>query len=71
MLTLDSNAEANFVQSTRTQRFWKSSKPCRVGMHLIALAQYCQMSTHMPGIQSIFSFFASFCIAKISHQHNG
>ena len=26
------------------------------------------MSTHMPGFQSFFSFFASFCIGKISHQ---
>ena len=26
------------------------------------------MSTHMPGFQSFFSFFASFCIDKINHQ---
>ena len=25
------------------------------------------MSTHMPGFQSFFSVFASFCIGKISH----
>ena len=30
------------------------------------------MSTHMPGVQSFFIFFASFCIGKISHeQHKG
>ena len=27
-----------------------------------------QMSTHMPGIESFFSVFASFCIGQISHQ---
>ena len=25
------------------------------------------MSTHVPGFQSFFKFFASFCIGKISH----
>ena len=35
------NAEATFVQSARTQRFKKkSSKPCHVGIHWIALAEY-------------------------------
>ena len=30
------------------------------------------MSTHMPGLQSFFSFFASSCIGKISYQqHKG
>ena len=47
-----STAEANFVQSTRIQRFWKTSKPCHVGIHWIALAEYSQMSSHMPGFQS-------------------
>ena len=52
--------------------FWKPSKPCHVGIHWIALDDYSQMSTHMPGFQSFFSFFASFCIGKISHQqHKG
>ena len=46
---------------------WKAFKPCHVGIHWIALAQYSQMSTHMPGFQSLFSFFASFCIGQISH----
>ena len=26
------------------------------------------MSTHMPGFQSFFRFFASFCIGHMSHQ---
>ena len=39
----------------------KSSKPCNVGIHLIALAdQYSQMSNHKPGSQSFSIFFASF-----------
>ena len=55
------NAVATFIQSTRTQfLFKKSSKPCHVGIHWIALAEYSQMSTHVPGFQSFFRFFASF-----------
>ena len=38
--------------------FRKQSKPCRVGIHLIALAEYSQMSTHVPGFPS-FSDFVS------------
>ena len=26
-------------------------KPCRLGIHLKALAKYSQMSTHLPGFQ--------------------
>ena len=30
------------------------------------------MSTHLPGFQLFFRFFASFCIGQISHQqHKG
>ena len=50
---------------------WKPSKPCHAGIHWKALTEYSQMSTHLTGFQSFFSFFASFCIGKISHQqHN-
>ena len=68
-----SNAKATFVKSTRMQRFVeKTPKPCHVGIHWIALTEHSQMSTHMPGFQSFFGFFASFCIGKISHQqHKG
>ena len=52
--------------------FWKPSKPCHVGIHWIALGEYSQMSTHVSGFQSSSSYFASFCIAQISHQqHKG
>ena len=52
--------------------FWKTSKPCRAGIHRIALAEYSQMSTHVPGFRSFFRFFASFCIGQLSHQqHKG
>ena len=51
---------------------WKPSKPCHVGIHWIALTEYSQMSTHMPGFQSFLRFLASFCIGQISHQqHKG
>ena len=52
--------------------FGKLSKPYHVGIHWIALAEHSQMSTHVPGFHSFFSFFASFCIGQISHQqHKG
>ena len=35
---------------------WKPSKPCHVGMHWKALAEFSQMSTHVPGFQSISRF---------------
>ena len=36
-----SNAIAKFVQGTRMQRFFrKSSKPCQVGIHWVALAEF-------------------------------
>ena len=54
------------------KQFRKPSKPCHVGIHLKALAEYSQMSTHLPGFQSFLRFFASFCFGKISHQqHKG
>ena len=44
------------------------SETCHVGIHWIALVEYSQMSTHVPGFQSFFrSFFASFCNGQISH----
>ena len=51
-----SNAsEATFDRSTRL--FWKLSKPCHIGIHWIALAEFSQMSTHVPGFQSFSGFF--------------
>ena len=35
--------------------FSKTSKPSHVGIHWIALAEYSQMSTHVPGFQYFFS----------------
>ena len=34
------NAEATFVQRTKTQISLKPSKPCHVGIHWIAHAEY-------------------------------
>ena len=44
--------------------FWKTSKPCHVGIHWIALTEYSQMSTHVPGFQSFHSFFVSLWIGQ-------
>ena len=49
--------------------FWKSSKPCHVGIHWIAFAENSHMSTHVPGFHFHFS---GFCIDQINHQqHKG
>ena len=36
------------------------------GIHWIVIAEYSQMSTHLPRFQSFSRFFASFCIGQIS-----
>ena len=63
------------VHSPKAQKrknLWKTSKPCHVGTHWKALAEYFHMSTHLPGFRSFFRFFASFYIGQISHQqHKG
>ena len=60
-----------FRQKHKYAKIFEISEPCQVGIHWIALAEYSQMSTHVPGFQSSFRFFASFCIGQISHQqHN-
>ena len=44
--------------------FKKSSKPCHVGIHWIALTEYSQLSTHMTGF-SHFYLFPHFVLAKL------
>ena len=49
-------------QSPKAQErknLWKLSKPCLVGIHWIALAEYSHMSTHLPGFQWFFRIFVS------------
>ena len=46
--------------------FQKAYKPCHVGIHWLALAEYFQMSTHMPGFQSFLRFFYEFVLAKLA-----
>ena len=55
--------------SSKTQGckyFWKTSKPCCVGIHSIALAEYSQISTHVPGLQSLFRVLRHFVLAKLA-----
>ena len=54
-------------KAQRCKEFWKSFKPYHVAIHWIALAEYSQMSTHLPRFRSFFRFFASFCIGQINH----
>ena len=48
------------------KEFLKSSKPCHVGIHWIALAEYSQMSTHVPGFQLFFHFLHPYVLAKFA-----
>ena len=61
-----SNAEASFGQSTRTQLFLKTIETLSFGIHSIALAEYSQMGTHMPGFQSFSAFLHHFVLAKLA-----
>ena len=62
-----SNAEATFIQEQGWKDFWKQYKPCHVGIHRIAFAEYSQMSTYVPGFQSIFRVFLHpFVLAKLA-----
>ena len=65
------NAEVTFIQRTKKQRFLKTilTLSCWYSFY-IALAEYSQISTHLPGFQSFFKFFASLCIGQISHQQH-
>ena len=49
-------------------KFWKPSKPCHVGIHWKTLAEYSQMSTHVPVMfQSFFMwFYHHFVLAKLA-----
>ena len=48
----------------------KTSKPCRLSIHLKALAEYSQMSTHLPGFQlgssNLARFLHLFVFAKLA-----
>ena len=46
--------------------FLKPSKPCHVGIHWIAFADYSQMGTQVPGFLSFFSFLVHFVLAKLA-----
>ena len=45
--------------------FWKPSKPCHVSIHWIALSEYSQMSTHVPGFQYFFHVFCIIVMRKL------
>ena len=65
-----SNAEAIPLSKEHgCKDFFKASKPCHVGIRRIALAEYSQMSTHVPlGFNCFSIFFASFSICLMGHQ---
>ena len=55
--------------SSKAQRhkdFRKPSEPYHVGTHWIALTEYSQMSTHMPGFESFSGLLHHFVITKLA-----
>ena len=47
--------------------FFKSSKPCHVGIHWKALAEYSSMGTHVPRFESFYKVFLHhFVLAKFA-----
>ena len=62
-----SNVKVTFPQRTRVQRFFKTAKPCHIGIHWIALTVYSQIGTNVRGFQLIFQVFClSLYLAKIA-----
>ena len=59
-----SNADPTFIKNTRIDIFGKPSKPYHIATHWIALAEYSQMSTHMPGLLLFVHFSHHFVLAK-------
>ena len=55
-----------FSKAQAHKDFWKPSKPCHVGIHLKALAEYSHMSTHLPGFQPFFRILHNFVLAKVA-----
>ena len=60
-----SNAEAISFKTQRCKYLRKPSKPCNVGICWIALAEFFQMSTHLPGFQSFPAFLRRFILPKL------
>ena len=50
----------------KCKKLWKPSKPCHVGIHWKAPAEYFHMSTHLPGFQSFSNFLHHFVLAKLA-----
>ena len=46
--------------------FWEPSKSCHAGIHWVALTEYSQMSTHLPGSQSFSGVLHHFVLAKLA-----
>ena len=44
----------------------KPPKPCHVGIHWIALPEYSQMSTYLPGFSYFPAFLHNFVLAKLA-----
>ena len=62
-----SNADVTFMHKAQwCKDFWKPSKPCHVGIHWIALAEYSLMSTICQGFSNFSSFFPHFYSAKLA-----
>ena len=53
-----------FYPSHSSTEMWQLPKPCHVGTHWKALAEYSQVSTHLPGFQSFLRILYHFVLVK-------
>ena len=53
-------------EAQKFKNLWKLSQPSHVGIHRKALAEYYQMSTHVPGFQSFIAFCHHFMLTKLT-----
>ena len=60
-----SNAEATFAKAQGNKKVWKPTKSSHVGIYWKALAEYSQMSTHMPGSHFLKVFLHHFSLVKL------
>ena len=59
-------SNATSIKAQERKDFLKPSKPCHIDIHCKVLAEYPQISTHVPGFHSFFRIFAFFVLAKVA-----
>ena len=56
-------------QKHKSANCYEIIEPCHVGIHWIALTEYSQMSTHLPGFRSFSGVLCHFVLATETQSH--